>query len=630
MNLLLKKLYKSNKNQAIIFIIMSTVNLIMIGVFTRIIVEVNKIRVETAAISRDENLMAYFSMLIVVSLMSILFSLWIIGIISKTIFNVRKEFNIQLRLSGVTRKRLFLLYLMESIRYQIIAVPIGIITMEGAYYGISQMLDISSHVITLEIVLIAVILHILVIVLCLGITLSRIIRFDPIEEMRSPFKTDKIRKLKKADYITGVLGLGMIVAGMVIQEEDNLIITLIPLIGAFLLFDLVLVSSQYLLKLIFQKLNGKALALGQRSLVGYYKKISPIFTTMVVGIMVSIGLMGMFETIRVISRETVQQNIFFEYLIVNSDVKEHRSQEEYEKLIKEIDASAEVAYGINMEMQDEEDITNTVFAIDDQYLKYGEELILSDGSSPEKELNDPEFDGIYLPDYFISDEQVGDTWELEIGGQKIPFKIAGRFLANGSRGRYGFVSKTYLQSVIGMDMVNAFYLHSGSQALIHELQNNKNVISNYVVSKKDIANNSYENAINGVEIFEIAAFMVLIISMLMLTHFYVSSSKQNIFDITRFRAIGLKSGTLKRMYLFQTVSIITQSFLWGSILAYGFIKMGVNIALASIRVTVSPRFPILTLLLIYAVLVIWGMLVVQLTVKKGFKENITKYLTVSE
>jgi len=629
MKLLLSKLYKNNKNQTIIFIGVSILNLVIVGVFSKLMIEIDRIKEETERISRDGDLMMYFTMLIVVSVMIILFSLWIIQIVSQTIFNSRKEFNIQLRLSGITRKKLSALYIRESLQYQLIVIPIGVVLMEAVYYGMSRVLDISSHWIGPANLLIAVGLHLGAVILCLMLTLNRITRFDPLEEMRSPYKAEKIRVLTKMDVITGIAG-GVLILSALLPDTGTPLVSFLPLVGAFLIFDLVLVSLQYLLRNFAMKFKIRALNLGQRNLLGYYKKISPIFSTLIVGVMVSMGLMGMFETMRGIARDTVEQNIYFQHLIVHSDVKEYWSQAEYEELVQETDPQARIAYGINMEMTDEDDIKNTIYAIDEDYLIHGEKMQLTDGTDPSPKLNDPDFNGIYLPDYFISDKEIGQPYRLRINSNEVEFVIAGRFIANGSRGRYGFVSKSYLQSLIGNDMVNALYIEEAGPELIDLLSNHDNVISCYSVSKADIANNSYDNAINGVEIFELSAFMVILISVLMLVHFYLTAAGANVFDITRLRAMGVGIGVLKKAYIFQAISIVTQSFLFGALLAYSFIKIGVSMSLDFIDVPVRLVFPVAVLLAVYIMTAAIGSVVVYLSVRKGFGSDLVKYLTVSE
>jgi hypothetical protein len=629
MNSLLKQLYKNNKSQMLVFIVVSVINLVVVGVFSKIIGEIYQIKLETERISRDEQLTMYFYLLIAISVMIILFSLWILRIVIKTIFSTRKEFNIQLRLSGVTRKQLSYIYVKESIYYQFYAVPIALVLMEIIYTLLSDILDIQSKWIGVANIIGALILHIFIITLCMLVTLKKIASFDPLEEMRSPYKTDTIKKLETKDWAVGIVGFVLIICGL-FMGKDNGMLAVLPIAGGFLLLDIIEIGIQHLLLKIGELFGLKSLVLSQRIFMGYFKRTNPIISTLVVGVMLSAGLIGMFTTMRNIAKDTVEENMFFNHLIIHSSVIKQRSEEEYRDLVSKLDPDAQIAYGINLEMVDSEGYENTIYSIDSDYGKYGEKMVLTDGSDPSVSLNDPTFSGIYLPNYFISDDDIGEKYVLQINNHKVEFTIAGRFVANGSRGRYGFVSKGYMQSQIEIDMINALYIHKANDSVIEALNNDSNVTGNYVVTKQEIADNSYENAINGVEIFEISAFLVILVSFLMLVHFYISVSNQNVFDITRFRAMGANVNTLKRAYLFQMMNVITIATVIGILLAKTFIGMGVDMSLEFITVPVRTTFPITLMLFVYVLLLIGGSLILHLTIKRAFTSDIRKYLTISE
>jgi len=561
--------------------------------------------------------------------MIILFSLWILRIVIKTIFSTRKEFNIQLRLSGVTRKQLSYIYVKESIYYQFYAVPIALVLMEIIYTLLSDILDIQSKWIGFANIIGALILHIFIITLCMLVTLKKIASFDPLEEMRSPYKTDTIKKLETKDWAVGIVGFVLIICGL-FMGKDNGMLAVLPIAGGFLLLDIIEIGIQHLLLKIGELFGLKSLVLSQRIFMGYFKRTNPIISTLVVGVMLSAGLIGMFTTMRNIAKDTVEENMFFNHLIIHSSVIKQRSEEEYRDLVFKLDPDAQIAYGINLEMVDSEGYENTIYSIDSDYGKYGEKMVLTDGSDPSVSLNDPTFSGIYLPNYFISDDDIGEKYVLQINNHKVEFTIAGRFVANGSRGRYGFVSKGYMQSQIDIDMINALYIHKANDSVIEALNNDSNVTGNYVVTKQEIADNSYDNAINGVEIFEISAFLVILVSFLMLVHFYISVSNQNVFDITRFRAMGANVNTLKRAYLFQMMNVITIATVIGILLAKTFIGMGVDMSLEFITVPVRTTFPITLMLFVYVLLLIGGSLILHLTIKRAFTSDIRKYLTISE
>ena len=627
MDVIFTELTKKNKGQTVLFIIMSVLNVIISGVFYKLVEEVSLIKKQAELISHDEELTMYFSLLIGVSVMCILFSAWIMQIICKTVFDARKNVNIQFKLMGLSSKTLSSQYIKSFLKYQIIAVPIGIAFMELVYYVISGLLEIESRVISPVGVIVSICLHLIIVFINLILTFVKCAKFNPLEEMRDTKKIGVVRQLKKSDAIMFVIGVGLFVAGVVAGDSDNMVLKILPIVGIFLNLDLMIILFNKMMVIISNKIKALSVEISHRITLGNYKKLSPIISTLIVGVMVSLGLIGMFESIREISRRTVQQNIYFKELLVNSDVIEHRSQKEYEDIVNAIDSNAEISYGINLEMKDDQDIVNTIYAVDSTYGVYGEKMELADGADPSKQLDDENFDGIYLPDYFISNSKIGEKYELKLGNDTYEFTIAGRFKANGSRGRYGYVSKSYLQKKMGYDMVNALYIHSASDDLIKELENDSNVKDRYVVTKKDIENNSYENAINGVEIFEFSAFVIILISLIMFIHYAAANSMQNKQEIVRLKAMGVSEAVLRKTYNMQALSIFSIAFIIGGILAYGFINVGITMTLEFIDVPIEVKFPWLVMIITYIFLNLVGFFTMKISVESAYTDKINEYVT---
>ncbi|MGI6117470.1 MAG: hypothetical protein ACOYBC_03680 [Bilifractor sp.] len=629
MKTLYQKLKTRNPSQTLLFTLISTLNMVIVGVFLKLILEVGKIRSETKIISHDQEMMGYLMILIAVSVMTIFFSVWIMQIICRTVFQARKDFNIQVRLLGLSGRKLTSIYVREFLGYQKLSVPAGGLLAEVSYFVLSGILEIDSRWIPAKTMMAAVMIHLITVLLCLAATFGRASGFDPLRESRSEDKSENIRRLGKSDVITGIIGAVLIVIG-ISHDGDNSLFQILPMVGIFLNLDLIVVSLQYFLKWLFRVLKLPGAELGQRQLLGEYKRMNPILSTLMVGVMISFGLLGMFETIRGISRATVEQNIYFQELLVNSSVKQNRSEEEYREMAASIDPDAEIACGINLEMTDSEGYTDTVYAVGSDYAKYGEKMKLADGSDPSENLDSDSFDGIYLPDYFIGDDQIGDDYTLKIGENEITFRIAGRFVANGSRGRYGFISKRYLQKRMGSDMVNALYIHRASDELLYSLNHDENVTDRYLVTKDQLAANSYENAINGVEIFEIAAFMIILISFLMFVHFAVSGGEKNRNTITRLREIGVRKSILRTAYVYQAVSVFSIAFLLGIICARSFISAGVNMTLEFIDVPVRICFPTGTAVLVYLAMAAAGSAVITFTTRKAYGKEISRSFILAE
>lgn len=220
---------------------------------------------------------------------------------------------------------------------------------------------------------------------------------------------------------------------------------------------------------------------------------------------------------------------------------------------------------------------------------------------------------------------------MKLGNKTLDLIIAGRFHANGDRGRFGFISKSFLQKFMSKPgFVNAFYVNTANQKLTNEIENNSNAIDIYKVSKKQIAAGSYKNAIKGTEIFELSSNAIILLAIIMVFHFYFSTSLSNYFDISRLRAQGISISKLINAYFLQVFCVITLSFLVGTVSSIFFIRGGVDMILPYIDVNVTYTLPIRDLLIKYIIVFAISFIGVYLSIKKSLKDDYLKYITISE
>lgn len=626
---LVLKLSKSNLKERVAAYITSILNVVIINIFIMIILELKKIKDEISTVSRDEDLVMFTTALIAISAVIIVFALWIICIVHKTLFIQRKNFNINLKLAGISSSELSKIYILESIYMQIPVIPIGLILAQILYHIMSMYYEFSTTLISIPIVVLGCVIHVLTVSICILFTIKKLAKFDVVEEMRGSKSADRIKTMSKGERIRFIIGLIMLISVSLLKNKVNLdenITSILQLVAAYLMFDAVLVFIQYIILNLGKKLKKPSLVLAQLNILGYYKKTEPILVTLIVGFMLSIGLNGMFLTCRDISRKTVEQNVYFKDIVVYQRFNKEITQNDLEKLVYETDPQAEVSFSFGLKVDDEEGIKNEITGIDSEYLRTGEKIELVSGENISELVDDENWDGIILPEYFISDNKIGDKYKLIMNGQELEFTIKGRFIANGSRGRYGFVSKTYLQKQLGFNgLVNMIHVKKGSNELLNNLLNYEYSPEIDHVSKEDIANNSYENAIKGTEIFELGAFCVILCALLMLINYFAIVSKQNNLDIARFRAMGMSKAEIRQSYILEILSILIQSSIIGLTFAYIFESVGVKMMLPYIDVVIEPIMPTKYIVIIISLLVIISIFTMLNTIKDSL--NNKKYIT---
>lgn len=634
MKQLVKQLGKNNRKERIAAYLTSALNIIVITVFFGILVELQKIYQEIQRVSKDEKMASFIVLLGCISVAIIAFTLWIIIIVHKTLFIQRRQFNINLKLAGISSGKLAKIYIWEALYMQVPIVPIALILAQLCYTIFARMNDFSTYYISITLMLVGALVHLVTIILCLMMTMRKLTKFDVVEELRGANTGDGIRNFNKKDIIKIVIGIAIIllagVLGPWLQLDSNFL-NILWILGSFLLFDMFLLGIQHTILFIAKSIKSKYLLLAQMNLLGYYKKTEPILTTLIIGVMLSVGLTGMFLTCRAISRDTVNQNLYFEDMIIYQRYNQKVVQSDIEKMIADADPDAKVSLSFGVRVFDQDGIENDITGIDGSYLEYGEKMRLVDGRDIAPMIEDDQWDGIFLPEYFISDQRIGEKYKLTLNGQELEFTIRGRFIANGSRGRYGFVSKSYLQKKLGMEgLVNMLCIHKGSDQLVEKLKSYDKAVQIDHITKKDIANNSYANAIKGTEIFEIGAFCIILCALLMLINYFVITGKNRNGDIARFRAIGIHPHEVKKIYRAELLSMIIQAMALGLALAYVVESVGVEMMQPYVDVPVHPIIPLWYVGIILGVIGIGSFSVMISTLKEGLGDKFIQYLRVTE
>ncbi|MFX0548188.1 FtsX-like permease family protein [Hathewaya histolytica] len=631
MKQLVLQLSKSNIKERMAAYITNILNITIITTFIMVILELQRIQADIKTVSKDENLAKFTAVLICISVVIIIFTLWIICIVHKTLFMQRQNFNINLKLAGISSKKLSQIYILEALFMQLPVIPIAIILEEILYYFMATYYEFHIKFIPISMVLVGILAHLVIISICLMFTMRKLAKFDVVEEMRGKKSADSLKTMGKLEFMKFIIGCTAMVVSLIFKlitkSQDNTIINCVQIAGAYLSFDAILIFMQYILMWIGKTIKSRTLVLAQMNILGYYKKTEPIMVTLIIGIMLSVGLNGMFLTCREIGRKTVEQNVYFNDLIIYQRYNKKVTQPDLENMIYAIDPDAQAAFSFGLKVLDSEGVKNEITGIDEGYLKYGEKMELVDGTDISKVINDENWDGILLPEYFISQKKLGKKYKVSLNGEALEFTIKGRFIANGSRGRYGFVSKAYLQKQLGFKgLVNMIHLKKGNQILLDKLLKYENSPNIDHISKTDIANNSYENAIKGTEIFEIGAFCIILCALLMLINYFTIISKQNNLDVARFRAMGMNKKFMIKTYITEILSIVTQSSIIGLVFAYIFESVGVKMVLPYIDVVIEPIMPVQYVIMIIIMVLVISIIIMLNTIKDSLGNKYIGFL----
>ncbi len=580
--------------------------------------------------SNAESIQVFLSALLAVCVLVIVFAQWICAVAYRALFDQRKDFNVQLRLEGASSGKLVRIYTMEALLLQLLVIPLGVVLSSVLFGKMAEMYEMAVQEITVAQFLIGIVTHLVVNQAVVYLVLRKLSRFNVVNMMRSEELYGKAKKIGKNELIQAGLGVLLIalsrtVANMFGASNENFrdgIHMVLMLVGAFMAFDTVYILLHELFAFLALKLRLKTLYLAHKNILGYYEKIQSIIILFSIGIMVFVGLNGMFLYIRSISAATVDQNLYFSSLVVHSNYSGYTAAEDFAALIDEAAPGTGHCEALSLVAQDKEDIRNTITGVESNYAVYGEKFVVSEGQYTVTDFDDPDWNGIVLPDYLITSDRIGSEFSINLMGQDVTFTIMGTFRSNGTRGRYGFVSLSYLQNTLGVPgMVNAVYLASADESLLGRIEAMPGVKESTVYTKESIKETSYKKSITGTEMLTTASYSVALCALMMLLSFIVLFKRQNVNDMIRVRSIGKSKSFAFRIYLAQMLIIILHGFAIGIPLSYVFINVGTKLTVEYIDVVVEPTISYATIAVSLCACIVSVGLVLAVSLKRGLTKE---------
>lgn len=628
------KLIKGSIKELITIFITNLTGFICMCVFIAFSFELsNQIKEMANSYANSDDLKTFLSALIIMCVIIIFFVQWICVLMYKVLFIQRKVFNISIKMEGISSSKLIFLYLMESIIIQIVVIITGCLASFPLYPVFARLCGFSKGGLTVSVILLAIAVHVFINSIVVGLTAKKLSEFDIVEEMRSEFSTGKAKSITKSEIIPAVFGICIIfmhswLAGLISTDERYVKYIKIALIvvGAFFALDTISIIFHQTISEILKKCRMNALYFTQRNILGYYGRVMPIIVTMAIGLMLCIGLNGMFETIRTVAREAVTQNVYFSDAIIYQDFTGYITDDTIAECIgtkkdKNIQYCTSLAFIVK-----EGSKTTIISGINSDYFKHGEKMTVDLGDFTYNDFNNPEWNGIVLPDYMLTKSMIGEKYNITILGKELDFIIAGSFAANGYRGRYVFVSLPYLQKALGAySLVNAVYIDTEAD-ITENLLNMSGVYDLEHITKDQIEQESYNNIVKSTQIITIASYVTFACSLFMLISFLVMTAKQNISDMIRLRAIGISKGFTLRIYIYLVMAILAEGSVLGLPMAYFFADAGTHLFLRNINVSVFPILSYKILVLLLGIIASSSIISMMFLCKAGLNNNYTNFL----
>ncbi len=573
MNNIIKCLKKSEIPQRVALVISQIFNLAAIAIFVMFSLGVNDIFNETLSPNDANQIEIMLSSVVSVAIISVAFLQWIICIISKSVFMERQKFNINMRLMGASSKVLKKIYINEAINIQTIVVPVGLILAEAFYFIVSDNLPNGRGLIEIDKCIIALAIHFLTLLISLSITFKNLSNFDVANELRGTVKNVKVRDLRKLDVVNFFIGLIIFISSYIyfnqfvkvtgVTKLEKLIVDFISFLFVYDLF--VLLFYKFIL-FFSKKLRFQDLLISQMNTLGSYKKMKHVTIMLVLSIAICVGVQALFSTARLDVYQTAILNVRYDNkYIYKNFVDEETAKKEFQ--------NQDSTTGITLRVTDFEGRNRTLIGISGDYCDNFEKVIIDESVSKInliESLNDPNFNGVFLPGGYVSEDSIGKEYKVNFEGKELTFFVAGAFYRNEFDKLSGFVSKSYLQKVLGNEaVVNTVFTKLGNQGI-----EKCNVNVDKIISKESIAINNYNKVISSSLLIEIVSFIVLVCSIMMLVSLYIMQKRQTNIENSRLRGLGVKKNDVIRIYSYKTLSFLFISLVFGIYFSQEFCNVG--------------------------------------------------------
>ncbi len=570
MSRLSRLFHKTCKYEIYCLYISYIVNFTVVNIFFMLATGVSNIQNESLSQSDRSQLIAIVSSIVSVSAITIIFFQWIINMQIQALYNRRNQFNINARLIGVDRRTLCMLYLQELLFMQIIVILIGIVLSEITYFLLAAILNLDEKIIPIAHISLGIIMHILVITITELTTILKLTRKGVAEQIRKTTVMENIPEKRKL-IISFISGTALIILSVVLAKnipvrQVSWLSRLIVFLSFFFFYDIITYVINKLICRGAEKLNAYHILLAQRISYGYFRRVKITCMMIIFSATLFLGLQMLYKTVRAAAYDVVENNIKYDSIITWDEMQNNQ------EFLKDI------FYGIRIKTKTDTGTNIYISGINQEYAYEYEQI--NSANIDKNDFNDllcnPNSNGIILPEFYISDNDIGKEITVKIENCEINFRILGGYYSNDFSKLICYVNDTYLKEQLNLeDKYNIAYVKATD-----DLENLYERTGD-LQSKTNIAEQSVNKAVGGTEIVEMITLIIIICAIISFVNFFIMTASTNSVDIIRFRAMGINTKDIMYIYILHSIFPVIFSSICIIPFSILFNKIACNVMLAS-------------------------------------------------
>lgn len=530
------------------------INVAVISVLVMIATGINNVTNDSLSASDLQQLENILSSVIFISALTIVFFQWVVSMQFRALFDSRQQFNNNMRLLGVSPKLLSTIYIRELFHMQPISITIGVLLGEFIYCILASVLGNSNKFIGIIQIAISICIHIVVITCCVLITYKKVAQKDVIASMRT--KDDRSSKYE-LNIIKLVIGIALLIISITMffidgTEETKPLALLGVCISIFMLFNAIVYGLHRLLLQIAKKTKKGVLIFSEMISIGYLKKSITVCKLIFFSVSLFLGMQMLYQNVRMCGLNVVESNIKYQSTIWQEDgYYESIEINEYEK--------KDMFCGLRYKTRHQGTVWY-INGVDSNFFGNWENINFYELDEKNDDIiakfDNENWNGIILPENYVSSSDIGSDIVIEIEGKELSFKIAGSYYSNNLAHWNFYASRAYIQKELQREgNINIIY-NKSAENVVDILEKN-GVVETY----NDIKNESYEQAVNGTTLIEMMSLVIIVCAILAFVNFIMLSSKNDVIDIAMLRGIGLETRRIYCIYLCEAISPIIISII---------------------------------------------------------------------
>lgn len=529
------------------------INVAVISVLVMIATGISNVTNDSLSASDLQQLENILSSVVFISTLTIIFFQWVVSMQFRALFDSRQQFNNNMRLLGVSPKMLSQIYIKELLHMQPISIMIGLLLGELIYYILASVLGNTNRVIGIVQIVVSICIHVVVITCCVVLTYKKVAQKDVITAMRMNDDRSSKYELK---FVKLVVGIAMLTISLIMflateAQETKPLALLGVVMSIFVLFSPIAYGLHCLLLYIAKKTKKGVLIFSELISIGYLKKSSTVCKLIFFSVSLFLGMQMLYQNVRMCGLNVVEGNIKYQTTVWQED-------EYYENIA--IDKKENVFCGLRYKTKNQGTVWY-INGVESNFFENWENINFSETGGENDDsiivnFDNENWNGIILPENYISTSDIGSDIVIEIEGKELTFKIVGSYYSNNLAHWNFYASQSYIQKELQQEgKHNIIYFKSAEN--ISDVLTEKAIIETY----DDIKSESYEQAVNGTTLIEMMSLVIIVCAILALVNFIMLSSKNDVIDIAMLRGIGVESRRIYSIYLCEAISPIIISII---------------------------------------------------------------------